>query len=107
MNWENYLFIVLVCSATILLCRTLPLLVLKGRELPENIVSALNLIPAATFAALIANDLFSLDMFDVSIWQGVRPLIAALLVFIAGKTTKSLVLCIVVGVCSYGLMLLI
>lgn len=107
MSWERYLFILLVCSATILICRTLPLLVLKGKQLPENVVSALNLIPAATFAALIANDLFSLNMFDAGIWQGVRPLIAAILVFIAGKTTKSLVLCIVVGVCSYALMLLI
>lgn len=107
MSWQNYLFIVLICAATILLCRTLPLLLLKGKQLPERVTSALNLIPPAVFAALIANDLFSLNMFDVGIWQGLRPLIAAILVFIVGKKTKSLVLCIIVGVCSYALMLLV
>ena len=107
MSTSSFLIIYLCCLATMLLCRCVPLLALKGRTLPDNLVRALNLIPPAAFAALVANDLFSPGMFDAGLWQGLMPLAAAVLTMVVGYLRKSLVLCIVVGVGSYGLMMLL
>ena len=104
---SSFLIIYLCCLVTMLLCRCVPLLALKGRTLPDNLVRALNLIPPAAFAALVANDLFSPGMFDAGLWQGLMPLAAAVLTMAVGYLRKSLVLCIVVGVGSYGLMMLL
>ena len=104
---SSFLIIYLCCLVTMLLCRCVPLLALKGRTLPDNLVRALNLIPPAAFAALVANDLFSPGMFDAGLWQGFMPLAAAVLTMAVGYLRKSLVLCIVVGVGSYGLMMLL
>ena len=107
MSTSSFLIIYLCCLVTMLLCRCVPLLALKGRTLPDNLVRALNLIPPAAFAALVANDLFSPGMFDAGMWQGLMPLAAAVLTMAVGYLRKSLVLCIVVGVGSYGLMMLL
>lgn len=107
MSTSSFLIIYLCCLVTMLLCRCVPLLALKGRTLPDNLVRALNLIPPAAFAALVANDLFSPGMFDAGLWQGLMPLAAAVLTVAVGYLRKSLVLCIVVGVGSYGLMMLL
>ena len=107
MSMSSFLIIYLCCLVTMLLCRCVPLLALKGRTLPDNLVRALNLIPPAAFAALVANDLFSPGMFDAGLWQGLMPLAAAVLTMAVGYLRKSLVLCIVVGVGSYGLMMLL
>lgn len=107
MSTSSFLIIYLCCLVTMLLCRCVPLLALKGRTLPDNLVRALNLIPPAAFAALVANDLFSPGMFDAGLWQGLMPLAAAALTMAVGYLRKSLVLCIVVGVGSYGLMMLL
>ena len=104
---SSFLIIYLCCLVTMLLCRCLPLMALKGRTLPEGLVRALNLIPPAAFAALVANDLFSPGMFDAGMWQGLMPLAAAVLTMVVGYLRKSLVLCIVVGVGSYALMMLL
>ena len=104
---SSFLIIYLCCLVTMLLCRCVPLLALKGRTLPDNLVRALNLIPPAAFAALVANDLFSQGMFDAGLWQGLMPLAAAVLTMVVGYLRKSLVLCIVVGVGSYALMMLL
>ena len=104
---SSFLIIYLCCLVTMLLCRCVPLLALKGRTLPDNLVRALNLIPPAAFAALVANDLFSPGMFDAGLWQGLMPLAAAVLTMAVGYLRKSLVLCIVVGVGSYALMMLL
>ena len=104
---SSFLIIYLCCLVTMLLCRCVPLLALKGRTLPDNLVRALNLIPPASFAALVANDLFSPGMFDAGMWQGLMPLAAAVLTMVVGYLRKSLVLCIVVGVGSYALMMLL
>ena len=77
MSLESFLVIYLCCLVTMLLCRCLPLMALKGRTLPEGLVRALNLIPPAAFAALVANDLFSPGMFDAGLMQGRRPHCAA------------------------------
>lgn len=107
MSTSSFLIIYLCCLVTMLLCRCVPLLALKGRTLPDNLVRALNLIPPAAFAALVANDLFSPGMFDAGMWQGLMPLAAAVLTMMVGYLRKSLVLCIVVGVGSYALMMLL
>ena len=107
MSTSSFLIIYLCCLVTMLLCRCVPLLALKGRTLPDNLVRALNLIPPAAFAALVANDLFSPGMFDAGLWQGLMPLAAAVLTMAVGYLRKSLVLCIVVGVGSYGFMMLL
>ena len=107
MSTGSFLIIYLCCLVTMLLCRCVPLLALKGRTLPDNLVSALNLIPPAAFAALVANDLFSPGMFDAGLWQGLMPLAAAVLTMAVGYLRKSLVLCIVVVVGSYALMMLL
>ena len=107
MSTSSFLIIYLCCLVTMLLCRCVPLLALKGRTLPDNLVRALNLIPPAAFAALVANDLFSPGMLDAGLWQGLMPLAAAALTMAVGYLRKSLVLCIVVGVGSYGLMMLL
>ena len=105
MSWVDFAIIVGICSLTMLACRVIPVFALKGRELPANAVRLLNLIPPATFAALIANDVLTPGMFANGLWPATIPLISAALVLVCGYTTKSLVWCIVVGVASYALMM--
>ena len=81
--------------------------VLKGRDLPENLRNALNLIPPAAFAALVANDLFTPGMFETGMWPGLIPIIAALIVVVVAKTTKSLIWCAITGVVAYALLTLV
>ena len=77
MSWHEFWVILVVCGICMLICRVLPMLLLKGRELPEGIVRALGLIPPAAFAALVANDLFAPGMFDAGLWPAAVPLVAA------------------------------
>ena len=107
MSWADFAIIVLSCSITMLICRVVPVFALKGRKLPEGAVRLLNLIPPATFAALITNDLFKPEAFSAGVWPAAIPFIAAILVFIVGYKTKSLVWCIVVGVASYALLMIV
>lgn len=107
MSTQTFLIIFACCLVTMLICRCAPLLALKGRELPAGVVRALNLIPPAAFAALVANDLLSPTMFANGLGAGLMPLIAAVLTMIVGYLRKSLVLCIIVGVGSYALMMLL
>ena len=107
MSMTSFLIIYAFCLITMVLCRVVPLLALKGRELPESVIRALNLIPPAAFAALVANDLFSPGMFDNGLWAGCMPLVAALITMGVGYGTKSLVWCIVAGVGSYAIMMLV
>ena len=107
MSTSEFLIIAGCCIVTMLICRTVPLMLLKGRELPRDVSRALNLIPPAAFAALVANDLLSPTMFENGVWAGLIPLIAAAFVLVVGYKTKSLVWCIVVGIAAYALLLLI
>ena len=102
MSWFDFFVIFLGCAATMLLCRTLPFFVLKGHSLRSSIQRALILIPPAAFAALVSNDLFSPTMFDAGVWQGLIPLIAAVVVVFVGIKTKSLLWCAIVGVAVYA-----
>ena len=81
----NDFFIVFVAVAiTMLACRVLPVFLLKGRQLPETVVRALNFIPPAAFAALVANDLFDpAKVTSGDVWSWLAPLIAA--AFVVGR----------------------
>ncbi len=107
MTMTEFLIVWLTCLATMLICRCVPIFILKGRDLPETLRNALNLIPPAAFAALVANDLFSPQMFASGIWPGIIPIIAALIVVVVAKTTKSLIWCAITGVVAYALLSLI
>ena len=106
MTWGDFLIVFACCLATMLACRVLPLFLLKGRQLPEPAARALGFIPAAAFAALVANDLFSPGMFDAGIWPAAEPLVAAVVVVVVALRTKSLLWCAVAGVASYALLTL-
>lgn len=107
MSWTDFAFIGLACAFTILLFRVIPVFALRGRDLPGWLSQALVFIPPAAFAALIANDLLSPTMFDAGIWPGALPLVATAIVIVVAIKTKSLVWCIVAGVGSYGLLMLL
>lgn len=107
MSWSDFLIILILCGTTMLICRTLPLLILRGKTLPGWLSNALTFIPPAAFSALIANDLFTLDLFSSNPYVSLIPIIAALVVIPFAIKTKSLVICIIVGVGTFGLLLLI
>lgn len=81
--------------------------VLKGRELPEAVAKALKLIPPATFAALVANDILEPGMFASGLWPAGAVLIAALCVVAIALKTKSLLWSALGGVASYAILLAI
>ena len=85
-------------------CRVVPLVAFKGRDLPEPVERALGFIPAAAFAALVANDLFVPSRFAGDPWEWIAPLIAAALVAVVGIKTRSMAWCIVVGVVALGIL---
>ena len=84
-----------------------PLFVLKGRALPEPVEHALGLIPPAAFAALVANDLLSPGMLDAGLWSAAAPLLAALVVVVVARATRSLLWSAVAGVAAYALLSLL
>ena len=65
------------------------------------------LLPAAAFAALVANDLLTPGMFDAGLWPAAAPLVAALVVVVVARLTKSLLWCAVAGVVAYALLMMI
>lgn len=103
MTLDEFLLVYLVCLATMLLCRCLPIFFLKGRQLPEGLQAALNLIPPAAFAALVTNDLFKPDMFAGGVVPGLVPLLSAAIVVVVARKTHSLVWCAIAGVVAYAL----
>ena len=106
-SWTGFWIVFGTCAVTMLACRVLPLFLLKGRELPERVSEALGFIPPAAFAALVANDLLTPGMFASGIWPAAAPLVAALVVVIVARTTKSLLLCGIAGVAVYALLMMI
>ncbi len=107
LSFTDFLILLVSCSLTILAFRTIPLMVLRGRELPAGLARALGFIPPAAFAALVANDLLSPGMFDSGLWPASIPLLAALCVVPVAIKTKSLVWSIIVGVGVYAFLLLL
>lgn len=107
MSLMDFFIVLGCCSVTIFVCRVVPMVVLKGRELPENLRKALELIPPAAFAALVANDLLTPGMFDAGLWPAAAPLVAGAIVAIVARFTKSLLWCAVAGVVMYSLLMMI
>ena len=106
-TWTQFWIVFATCALTMLACRVLPLFLLKGRQLPPRIEEALGYIPSAAFAALVANDLFTPGMFDAGFWPAAAPLVAALIVVVVARLTKSLLWCAVAGVVAYALLMMI
>lgn len=107
MSMADFLVVYGLSFLTMLACRCLPIFVLKGRELSQGVQDALNLIPPAAFAALVANDLLSPGMLDAGLWPGQLPLAAAAIVLVVARTTKSLIWCALTGVVAYALLLML
>ncbi|MDD6786242.1 MAG: AzlD domain-containing protein [Eggerthellales bacterium] len=107
MTNQEFLLVFLCCTVTMLICRCAPLMLLKGKSLPEQVERALGFIPPAAFAALVANDLLSPTMFDAGLWPAGAPLVAALVVVVVARLTKSLLWCAIAGVVSYALLMMI
>ncbi|MDO4183263.1 MAG: AzlD domain-containing protein [Coriobacteriia bacterium] len=107
MGWMDFWIVLVCCTLTIAACRVIPLFLLKGRTLPDGVHRALELIPPAAFAALVANDLLTPGMFDAGLWPAAAPLVAALLVIVVARLTKSLLWCAVAGVAVYALLLML
>ena len=97
----------LACLATMLACRCIPIFLLKGKDLPQNIQDGLNLIPPSAFAALVANDLFKPELFELGVWPSVVPLIAAAFVVVVAVKTRSLIWCAIAGVVAYAALTLL
>ena len=89
---QDFAIVFATCLVTMLVCRCVPLFVLKGRQLPEGLARALGFIPPAAFAALVANDL----------WPAAMPLAAAAVVVAVAWKTKSLLWCAIAGCASYA-----
>jgi len=106
-SWTGFWIVFVTCALTMLAGRVLPLFLLKGRELPERVSEALRLIPPAAFAALVANDLLTPGMFDAGLWPAGAPLVAALIVVVVARLSKSLLLSAIAGVAAYALLVMI
>ena len=104
-SWTGFWIIFITCAITMLACRVLPLFLLKGRELPKRVEEALGFIPPAAFAALVANDLLTPGMFDAGLWPACAPLVAALVVVVVARLSKSLVWSAIAGVVAYALLM--
>lgn len=103
MSWEQFWFVLIGCVLAMWACRSHPLFLLKGRELPPRLAQALGFIPPAAFAALVANDLLNPGMFDAGRVAGGHPrswpAVASALVAVK---TKSLLWTAVAGVAVYA-----
>ena len=97
MSMHDFFIVFATCLVTMLLCRCLPLFVLKGRQLPEGLARALGFIPPAAFAALVANDLF-----DPASPLRAAPLLAAGVVALVARRTGSLIWCAFSGMAAYA-----
>lgn len=106
-TWTEFFIVFGCCVVTMLACRVLPLFMLKGRSLPARVEEALGYIPPATFAALVANDLLTPGMFAAGFWPAAVPLLAACIVVVVARLTKSLLWCAVVGVVAYALLIML
>ena len=106
MPWSSFLVILALCAGSIFAFRVIPMLAFADRELPQALQTALGYIPVAAFAALVANDLFKPEALSTGLWSFLLPFIAAIPVVFVAVKTKSLALCIVIGVVAYALLLL-
>lgn len=105
MTMQDFLIVFACCLATMVACRCVPIFMLKGRDLPDGLQAALNLIPPAAFSALVANDLFKPGAFDTGLWPAAVPLVASIIVVVVARKTGSLIWCAVAGVAAYAVLM--
>lgn len=104
MSRETFLGLWIALLAVMLACRCLPLLLLRGRELPERVERALSLIPAATFAALVANDLVKPDPYAADPTAALPVILSSAVVLVVARKSGSLLWCAVSGMAVYALL---
>lgn len=104
MSWPEFLPLFAFMCVGMYLMRLIPISVLSDRELSPRTKTLLGYIPPACFAALVANDLLSPDMFANGAWSGLMPLIATAVVVLVAAKTKSMVWCIIAGIAMYALL---
>lgn len=102
MSTQDFLILWIGIVVTMLFCRCAPILLLKGRELPRRVADAINLIPAAAFAALVANDLIQPATYAADPSSALAPLAGSFIVCIVARKTRSLVWCALVGLVAYA-----
>ena len=107
MSTTDFLIFWAVSFACIAAFRVVPALVLHGRELSPRVAEALGYIPPAVFAALVANDLVSADMFASGVWPAVLPFVASVVVGVVAYKTRSMIWCCIVGIVCYVVLSLI
>ncbi len=104
MLWADFWIILALTALCTFLSRVLPVALFANRELPVSVMRSLEYIPVAAFAALVANDLITPDPFSAGLIPAVLPFIALIPVIVVALKTKSLALCIVVGVAAFALL---
>ena len=104
MSRETFLGLWLALLAVMLTCRCLPLLLLRGRELPERVERALSLIPAAAFAALVANDLMKPDVYAADPAAALPVVLSSLAVLLVARKSGALLWGAVTGMAAYALL---
>lgn len=104
MSRETFLGLWLALLVVMLTCRCLPLLLLRGRELPEHVEQALSLIPAAAFAALVANDLVKPDAYTADPTTALPVVLSSAVVLVVARKSGSLLWCAISGMVAYALL---
>ncbi len=102
MPWIDFWIILSLTALCTLLSRILPVALFANRELPASVMSSLEYIPVAAFAALVANDLFTPEVLLAGLLPAALPFIALVPVVVVALKTKSMALCIVVGVATFA-----
>ena len=102
MEAHDFLVVYGSLLATMLVCRVVPLFLLKGRALSDKVMRAIGLIPAAAFAALVANDVFSPEAFQTDPLRAMVPIVATVPVALVAVRTRSLIWSAVCGMVAYA-----
>lgn len=105
-NTVNVLLLILGIAIFTYLPRSIPMVYLSGRELPNWLTEWMKFIPAGIFAALICPGIFTENnALDISFSN--IELIASIFVLLISIKKKSLGLSIVVGVVTITLLMTI
>lgn len=105
MSTADFLVLWLSILAAMIVYRCVPIFVLKGRELSDRVSHAIGLIPAAAFAALVANDLVQPSTLVSDPRVALLPLLAAGVVAFVAIKTRSLIWCALAGMVAYGFLM--
>ena len=102
MNFSDYLFLFGGMGLVTYLPRSLPLLYLAHKKLPQWLIDWLSLIPVAVLSALLAPSLFA-DGVNRSFSLGKLELIVAIPTLLFALKTRSLGGTVLVGMLLYWL----